>query len=143
MSTEADRLRDLIAAAERRQAAADRTIARLQHQRTAALLRGDGAEDVLRIDDSITEAGRVKVIEADRIKLVRERLKEIVTDFPIDGAELLARIGELEAREKVLQAKRPTDRSAADDHDLDNIGRRLFEMRKRARVMGVLSGEAA
>jgi hypothetical protein len=91
--------------------------------------------------------------EARFMSLVRERATRLQgehqrvtsTDFPTAGPELMAKIIELEAREKELTEARqrayPGCLSAADDFELDNIGRRIFEMKKRARQLGLMPPE--
>lgn len=77
------------------------------------------------------------------IRLQGEARRVEHSDFPTGRDEGLACIAGLEARLAALEAKRPHDRSAADDSELDNLVRRLGEMRKRARMLGWLPKEAA
>lgn len=90
------------------------------------------------------EAERTHRLHALAAQLQEEyRRQAQQNDFPTDREEGLARIAEFEKREAALQAKRPLDRSAAEDAELDNLVRRLGEMRKRARTLGWLPKEVA
>jgi hypothetical protein len=99
------------------------------------------------------EARQQLLAEQDRRfdGLVRERAIRLQgearlverSDYPTGRDEGLARIAELDERVAALQGKRAWDRSAAEDSELDELTRRLGEMRKRARTLGWLPKEAA
>jgi hypothetical protein len=84
-----------------------------------------------------------RLVKERAIKLQGEHQCLVSSDFPTGRDEGLARIAELEKRHTVLQRKRPNDRSAAEDGELDSLVLRLGEMRKRARTLGWLPKEAA
>lgn len=141
--TERERLEALIVESEIIARAEKVKAQRLEATRIELLLAGAVTNAVHRLELDVARHRRLAEIEQERIQLARQRLKEIQTDFPTDRAELLAKITTLEAREKALRAMRPTDRSAVDQDELDRIGLRLSEMRKRARLLGALPKEKA
>jgi hypothetical protein len=80
---------------------------------------------------------------AARLREADRQVSKGAATFPCDPAGREARYDELVARQAVLLARKASDRSAADDAEIDQLWGNIFELDKMRRRDGTLTGKTA